>query len=256
MRKRELLAGCSLLMLTMLSSCGTHYQLANVERSRILIDRRYDVQPDERAAAFLAPYKVVVDSVMEPEVGTVAKYMAAQRPESELSNLLADILVWGGKDYGEKPVVGVYNIGGIRAAFAEGRVTLGNVIDVAPFDNKICFLTLTGVQLKELFTQIASCGGEGVSHGVELEITADGRLLSARLNGQEIADNETYRIATLDYLAQGNDKLVAFRKGTNLNSPQTVENNVRFIIMNYFRDQKGMGKAVDAQKEGRIVIKE
>jgi 2',3'-cyclic-nucleotide 2'-phosphodiesterase (5'-nucleotidase family) len=89
-----------------------------------------------------------------------------------------------------------------------------------------------------------------------MEITPDGRLLSARLNGQEIADNETYRIATLDYLAQGNDKLLAFKKGTNLNSPQTTENNVRFIIMNYFREQKRMGKAVDAQMEGRIVIKE
>jgi hypothetical protein len=31
---------------------------------------------------------------------------------------------------------------------------------------------------------------------------------------------------------------------------------VRFIIMNYFREQKRMGKAVDAQVEGRIVIKE
>lgn len=256
MRKRELLVGCSLLMLAMVSSCGTHYRLVNVERSRILIDKRYDVQPDERAEAFLAPYKVVVDSIMEPVVGTIAKYMAAQRPESELSNLLADILVWGGKDYGEQPVMAVYNIGGIRASFAEGKVTYGNVNDVAPFENKICFLTLTGTQLKELFTQIASRGGEGVSHGVTMEITPDGRLLSARLNGQEIADNETYRIATLDYLAQGNDKLLAFKKGTNLNSPQTTENNVRFIIMNYFREQKRMGKAVDAQVEGRIVIKE
>ena len=52
------------------------------------------------------PYKHTVDSVMGPVVGYSAKYMTAQRPEGTLSNLLADILVWAAKDYGEEPVLG------------------------------------------------------------------------------------------------------------------------------------------------------
>lgn len=237
------------------TSCHTPYHLGSIEGSRILVDSRYDVRPDARATAFMAPYKQQVDSVMSPVVGTIDHYMAADKPESDLSNLLSDILVWGGKAYGEQPQLAVYNMGGMRAAFAKGTVTYGDVLDVAPFENKICFLTLTGDKLLELFRQIASRRGEGVSHGVELVITPDGRLTSAHLHGKSIDPAARYRIATLDYLAQGNDGLVAFKSATNLVSPQEESNNIRYIIMNYFREQAKAGLTVNARKEGRIIIK-
>ena len=240
--------------LLLASACKSHYKLAGISRSRILVDSRYDAAPDARATAFLQPYKRQVDSIMSPVVGSVARYMAAARPESELSNLLADILVWGGRAYGEQPVMGVYNMGGIRAVFAKGQVTNGDVIDVAPFENKICFLTLQGDRLLQLFREMAAMGGEGVSHGVELVITTDGKLKSARLNGRPIDPAASYRIATLDYLAQGNDKLEAFKQATQVVSPQDQQNNVRFIIMDYFREQTKAGKIVDSQKEGRIKV--
>ena len=242
-----------LLAALLLSSCA-HYRMTGIERSRILIDKNYDRQIDATAAEFIAPYQHEVDSMMKPVVGRVAKYMAANRPESELSNLLADILIWGGKPFGEKPDVAIYNMGGIRAALAEGDVTWGNIIDMAPFENKICFLTLTGEKLLKLFGQIASRGGEGISRGAELTIS-DGKLLSARLNGKEIDPQANYRVATLDYLSQGNDGLTAFKNGTDLVSPQDEKNNVRFIIMEYFKAETAEGRVVDAAVEGRIVVK-
>ncbi len=81
---------------------------------------------------------------MGPVVGRSAKYMTAKRPEGTLSNLLADILVWAAKDYNEKPDFGVYNMGGVRADLPKGDVTYGDVLDVAPFENKIAFTTLSG----------------------------------------------------------------------------------------------------------------
>ncbi len=136
--------------------------------------KRFDQNPDAQAAVFIAPYKHKVDSIMSPVVGETAHYMAAGRPESELSNLLCDILVWAGKDFEEKPVFSVYNMGGIRAALAKGKQTVGDVNDMAPFENKICFLTLTGKDVLELFSQIAMRGGEGVSHAVKMDISKDG----------------------------------------------------------------------------------
>ena len=238
----------------MLSACTTHYQLAGVNRQRIVVDRRFDAKPDQQAAAFLAPYKAQVDSVMGPVLGSVARDMAADRPESDLSNLLPDILMWAAKSYGEKPDFGIYNVGGIRAALSKGKVTYGDVLDIAPFENKISFTTLTGENVLELFRQIAKRGGEGVSHGVELVITRDGKLVSARLNGEDIDPQKEYRVTTIDYLVQGNDELEAFKKGTNLNSPQDAKNNSRFIIMDYFREQQAKGVAVDSKVEGRIRI--
>lgn len=240
----------------MLASCATAGGgvVTGVERTRLLIDSRYDARPDSAALAFIAPYRHAVDSVMSPVMGRSARYMAAARPESTLSNLLADILVWAGKDYGEKPDMGVYNMGGIRAALPEGNVTYGDVLEVAPFENKICFLTLTGDKLMQLFREMASVGGEGVSHGVDLVITEDGRLVSAQLNGKDIAPDGKYRIATIDYLAQGNDKLTAFKDNSDLNSPQEASNDTRYIISGYFKEMAAKGKVVDSKTEGRIKI--
>ena len=134
-------------------------------------------------------------------------------------------------------------------------MTYGDVLDVAPFENKICFLTLTGEKVKELFAQIAKRGGEGVSKGVELVITKDGQLVSARLNGKEIDPSAKYRVTTIDYLAQGNDGLVAFKSATDLNSPQEDSNNARYVIRDYFQEMMKQGIVVDAKVEGRIVIK-
>lgn len=251
-RKTVYLVGLSAMLMG--TGCASHYELASVKRTRILVDSRYDAAPDAAAAKFMEPYKYRVDSVMGPVVGEVDHDMTAHRPESDLSNLLADIMVWGAKDYHEKVDFGVYNMGGIRAALSKGKVTYGDVLDIAPFENKICFVTLTGAKVLELFSQMAHTGGEAVSHGVELVFTRDHKLKSARLNGKEIDPKASYRIATLDYLAQGNDKMEAFKSATNVVSPQESSNNTRFIIMNYFKEQTAQGKVVNAHKEGRIRV--
>ncbi len=251
---KELLAfGCGATLL-MSVSCTSHYRLTGIGRSRILIDKTYDATHDPVVDKIMRPYKAEVDSIMKPVVGSIARNMKSGRPESDLSNLLSDILVWGSTQFNEHPDFAVYNMGGIRASFVRGKITYGDVLEVAPFENKICFLTLTGEQVLKLFEQMAYVGGEGVSHAVRLVISRDGRLKSALVDGKQIDKTAKYRIATLDYLAQGNDKLVAFKQKTNVVSPQNVENNVRFIIMDYFREMAAKGQAVDARVEGRIVV--
>ena len=175
-----------LAILLFANSCKSHYEVTSIQRTRIVVDARYDAQPDQQAAEFLKPYKHVVDSVMGPVVGHSAKYMTAKRPEGTLSNLLSDILVWGAKDYGETPDFGMYNMGGVRADLPKGAITYGDVLDIAPFENKIAFGTLSGAEVLELFSQMASVGGEGVSHSVRLVITKDGQLVSATINGEPI----------------------------------------------------------------------
>lgn len=143
----------------------------------------------------------------------------------------------------------------MRAAFAQGEVTYGDVVEVAPFENKICFLTLKGDKLLELFSQISKRGGEGVSHGVELVINDEKEMVSVLLNGEEIDPAASYRVATIDYVAEGNDGMTAFKSATDINAPSEEKNNVRYIIMEYFREQAAAGNAVNSEIEGRITIK-
>ena len=245
----------TLVSFLMLASCKSHYEVASVHRSRILVDARYDAIPDAEAAKFLEPYKHVVDSVMGPVVGRTARYMTTQRPEGTLPNLLADILVWAGNNYQEKPDFGVYNMGGVRADLPKGNVTYGDILDVAPFENKIAFVTMRGDAVLELFAQMASVGGEGVSHEVRMVITKDGQLVSVTLAGKPVDPQKDYRVATIDYLLGGNDNMEAFKKGRDINAPKDNSNNSRFVIMDYFREMAKDGKEVDSQIEGRVIVK-
>ena len=243
-------------VMAMVSACRSHYQLVGVERTRIIVDSRYDQNPDQKAAEYLAPFKRVNDSIMGPVMGVIAHNMHSQRPESDLSNLLADILVWAAKDYNEEPVLGIYNMGGIRADLTKGEVTYGDLLDVAPFENKICFITLTGESLLKVFGQMAKKGGEGVSRGLELVIEGPegkGKVKSVRLHGKEIDPKAEYRIATINYLIEGNDGMPSLREGTNVVAPDAASNNTRYLIMNYFRDKHAKGEVVDSKVEGRIV---
>ncbi len=237
------------------TSCAQHYELTGVERTRILIDETFDKRPDAQATQFIIPYKHMVDSLMNPVIGRAACDLTPLRPEGTLSNLLPDILIDASETFGEKPDFAVYNMGGIRASLPKGDITIGDILDVAPFENKICFLTLTGEKVKELFQQMAGNGGEAVSHSVRMVITADGKLVSAEINGKPIDPKASYRIATLDFVAQGNDRMEAFKAKTDVVSPKSEENNVRHFIEKYFKKKMQEGQAVSAKTEGRITIK-
>lgn len=250
----SLLLALPLLSMALVTGCSrVPFEVTQVTRERLLVDQHWDARPVQEGITLLAPYKQHVDSMMEPVVGRAARFMKAHRPESTLSNLLADILVWGAAQRGEKVDFAVYNMGGIRAALAEGEVTYGDVLDVAPFENKLCILSLSGEKTLELFRQIAAVGGEGLSHGVQMRIGEGGNLLQASLFGQPVDPQRTYRVATLDYLAQGNDHLEAFKAKTQVVQTAGDESNIRSIICKYFAAQNALGKAVDAKVEGRCV---
>ena len=255
MKNKLKVLGLSSILFLGVACSNSKYVLSGISRQRILIDSTYDVNQDTAALHFLAPYTHVVDSLMNPVIGYSAKYMANHRPESEISDLFSDILLWGSSSFNEHPDFAVYNMGGIRGAFPKGPITKGDVLNAAPFENKICFLTLKGSDVLDLFRQMASRGGEGVSKGVNLVISKDGKLLDAKVHGQPVDPNASYRVATLDYVAQGNDDMVAFQKGTDVLSPQETKNDVRFIIESYFEQQKAKGTPVNPQIEGRIVVK-
>ena len=97
--------------------------------------------------------------------------------------------------------------------------------------------------------QIAAVGGEGIS-GAHLVITGDGRLLRAEVRGKPIDPNGIYVISTLDYLAEGNDKMYALKD--NL-SKKVTNIAVRDLIMESIRRTAAQGDKITARMEGRIV---
>ena len=237
--------------LSFLGGCVSGYSLKGIEGGRMPMTVEYDVDPDMSAEAILQPYRRVVDSIMSPVVGHSARTLDAYRPESPLSNLLADIIRQGAaKVSGKQADVGVMNMGGIRSLLNRGDITIASVYEIAPFENALSVVTLKGSDLQDLFSQMASVHGEGIS-GARLIISKEGELLDAKVGGKAIEPEREYQVATIDYLAEGNDHLEAFKRATAKTEPEDA--TLRDLFIEYVKRCEAEGKMVDAKTEGRIV---
>ena len=63
-----------------------------------------------------------------------------------------------------------------------------------------------------------------------------------------------YRIATNDFLAQGNDKMLAFKKKTDYVGFDDKTYNAREVIAKYFTYMMNHGIKVNPQVEGRVIV--
>lgn len=216
---------------------------------RIEVTNRLDAQPDREALTIMEKYKPAVDSVMAPVLGESLVGMTAGRPESLLSNWAADVMVEY-SDFldGKRADLGLVNVGGLRNNMPQGTVRRGNIILISPFDNRLAIVQLKGSDLTALMQDIAAVHGEGVSHEVRMTITSDGKLLDATISGQPIDPERTYRIATLDYLAEGNDKLYSLKKAIRVDTSDLF---TRDCMMKYVREHS----PITSKMEGRITVK-
>ena len=225
------------------------YKVRSFCFERVEVTPELDAKPSAEAAAILAPYKVKVDSIMAPPLGLSRVAMSAKRPESLLSNWAADVMVEGGTATGLEPAdMGLVNIGGLRNNMPEGIVRRGDVMLISPFENYVVVLEMKGSDLLELMKNIAAVKGEGVSSSVRMEITSSGELLSVTIDGKEIDPNRIYTVATIDYLAEGNDKMFALKKAVKRHDIGIL---ARDIMMEYIIKHR----VIDSKMEGRIVIK-
>ena len=81
-----------------------------------------------------------------------------------------------------------------------------------------------------------------------LEITENGELLSCTIDGKEIDPHRIYTVATIDYLAEGNDKMYALKKAVKRHDIGIL---ARDIMMEYVIKHR----VIDSKIEGRITIK-
>ena len=240
--------------LTLLSGCEYSYGVKSIEGGRVAMTEEYDNhEGDQEVAAIMNKYKAGLDSLMSPVVGHAARDLSNYRPESPMSNLMSDLLLRSCEKYtGKKADFAVMNMGGIRSSISRGPITCGNIFEVSPFENSLCILEMDGRTIYELFTQIASRHGEGIS-GAQLVISKDGNLVSAKIGGKAIDMNKVYLVSTLDYVAEGNDKMTAFLKAKSKYFPHNSA--LRDLLMDYVKNCEAKGILIDAKVEGRIIEK-
>lgn len=230
---------------------GQNYTCGTIQSHRIEVTKALDKQPDQAALDLLEPYTKEVDELIGKVIGYSDMLMKPDRPESLLSNFVADAYVSEATKLGEKVDFAVCNVGGLRADMPQGEVTKGNIINIAPFLNYFTILELKGEYVLELFGQMAKSKGEGVSKEVRLTINSAGEVLGATVGGKKVNPKKSYRIATINYLAEGNDHMDAFKKSSKCDVRKELAQD---ILLSYIYGETFAGRHLTSALDGRITI--
>ena len=195
----------------------------------------------------ISTFKTLVQPISDQVVGSLAPGSVVNRTadadggDSTLGNLVADGLKADPSvvQAGKKPVIGITNPGGIRADLANnanGVLTYGQAFAVQPFSNFALSLDLTGAQIRAILNEGFNGTNEGTSRKVlqvsglsytwdlsdatapntpavtTITVDDDGNTATPEV---PIVDTQVYRVATLNFLADGGDGFATFKQGTN-----------------------------------------
>lgn len=126
------------------------------------------------------------------------------------------------------------NAGGIRAGLEAGDITYQDVISISPYGNIVITKKLTGKEIIDILNQSIAIGKacddiytiqkEAVKKGedpyqyswpehngsylqfsgIEIKTNENGQIVSAKINGTDVNDNQIYTVAMNNYLGESN----------------------------------------------------
>jgi 2',3'-cyclic-nucleotide 2'-phosphodiesterase (5'-nucleotidase family) len=209
---------------------------------------------DSQLVRLYLPYKNILEKDMGRVISISEKEMVKGKPESGLTNLLADLILEEGqmeairKNLQIKPVVSFYNYGGIRTPLPKGEITVGKIFELMPFENEMVYIQLTGNQLQQFYDSVAEKGGDGVG-GVRF-IISNRKAKNIIIDGENLVPDRKYWMVTNDYSANGGDNMAILAQHPELlNSGKKL----RDVIISNFEKRQKNGEVLTEKFDGRII---
>ncbi|GAA0230009.1 bifunctional metallophosphatase/5'-nucleotidase [Haladaptatus pallidirubidus] len=217
-----------------------------VSRHRIvdapLDDEIADAMEDTMATTGLDTTVATVETAIERTEATVF------HGESRIGNFVADAYRWA-----TDADVGLQNSGGIREGDPlVGDVTVADLVSVIPFRENVAVAELSGAELLDVFRQAhdATIGfGEpdwwhAHLSGVELVWNRAGRdVESVAVGGDRVREEETYSVATTEYLLHTDEEFSALHEGHRVETGE-----VQYEVLADYAREFG----IDPEIDGRI----
>ncbi len=220
---------------------------------RVLMDSTWDINNEPVVKSIIDFYKPEMDRIMQQVIGESEVEMRSSRPESLLSNFAADLLLDYGKEKSSSDVdFSLTNFGGLRAALPKGPVRRYDIFSIFPFENYIVILDVPGTSVRKLFESFARNRVEAFSHNVQLEIKG-GSLKDVLIDGQQIDDNKTYRVVTIDFLMSGGDNVLALKDATAVEQTGAL---IRDAVIAKIESLTAKKKRITSAITGRVKIEE
>ncbi|MCL2246608.1 MAG: 5'-nucleotidase C-terminal domain-containing protein [Lentimicrobiaceae bacterium] len=219
------------------------------------MDSTFDKDADLTIETYMSYLKQDKDKVMDIPIGTSKEILKSFLPMSPLSNLLVDILFEWGNEYlssqkMEKVDLALLNFGGIRAALPQGKITIGDVYQIIPFDNSVAFVFIKGSELKKMFDRFTEKKNAPLAN-VQTTYSAN-RLFSCTIGGTPLEPDKTYTLVTIDFLALGGDD---FLKQLHFESTLYLNTLLRDVLLDAIKQKTVQGIEIEGVKDHRVIIK-
>lgn len=208
------------------------------------------------SAARVARRVIAAQEDMKPVkkvVGYSTEHLAKYAPESPLSNFTVDfIMARVARETGRKVHCGIANFGGIRVEMPQGEVLLDDIRSMFPFKNTITYVALKGSRLREILEGMVAAGKLEVLGGIELAVSkAERRILSLKVDGKPLDDNEIYGLATISFLLYGGDNLYL---GEGAEEVIDIPVDIYDVAIQHIEELTAKGLPIEGKCDGRVRI--
>lgn len=239
--------------LLLLYSCKSEYYKV-INKNNIALSATMSI--DTVMIKVIQPYSNELQKTMNETLITTDTVFEIGKPEGLLGNLISDIIY----DYYAKYSIlmslpnadfCLINNGGLRISLPKGNITLETVYSLMPFDNELVLLKLQGEEVKELFDYIIRIGGQPISNASISNLNLN--QIDILIRGKAFDVKKDYYIITSDYLANGNDQMIFFKKYIERIN---IRVKMRDIIVENFKNLSANNSKIQLPKMGRIKLKD
>ena len=208
---------------------GSH-EITNYDGKLIPVDSDR-LGPDPEIATKNAAYRDAFPEITEVVGISEARLNRRYFDESDLGNLLADIARDAtGAD------IALIHAGSIRKDIPKGNIEVADVLDTNPFIDPVVVVAMSGEQLKRALEQSFTLL-RGLMQVSGLEVQYDTsraereRLVSLKVNDQEVSDDDRFEIAVGEIIALGGDHYDVFTETDILRKSEPLGE----LTINYFK---------------------
>jgi len=237
-----------LLIVLAVTGCARQVYVADIDTSYYRINKRHN--SDKELDEMIQPYRAELETEMNEVIARNAEELVKARPNATLNNWFADALLQEARYVSKQKVdIAMQNYGGIRVPFLKkGDVTVGNIYELMPFDNKLVLLTMSGELLQKLLNRIAEKGGWPISHTLQFRINGD-VATDIRVHDVPMKKSENYTIAIADYIANGGDNCFFLEQAER----QDFDLLIRDMIIKHLKRKPKDEKTIHSDKTKRIL---
>ena len=226
-----------LTFITLISCSSHHYYTTKIEGKKISISENQNGIPS--IENYIKPYKETIDKDLNEVLAYCPENIEKTGVwQTNMGCFLADITLEKSnpifQQREQKNIdVCLLNHGGIRTIIPKGNVTARNAYEVMPFENSAVVIGFKGAQLLEIANFIVTEKKPHPLAGMTFTISKDNQVKNILIQGKPVELEKVYYVVTSDYLSNGGDNMIFFKKGV---SRCDTNYKLRNIIIDYFKD--------------------